>query len=400
MTVAHECATFDATAFTQWCDRELYTPAIRQGTQILDLACDIHLMSLYRQLAFTQLLAAPRTARQLSDGLGFETSSHIALDAMLSRLAAQTGIVSVEPGPPARFQARAQPPDGKAELAELAALRRAMTELGPGYAAALEFLNFGCENFVTALRDEPSMMDRVLSGADAEHYQLWHRATNADPMQDLHGRMGAMAVAELFSGGTVLELGGGTGNGIRHLLEVFQARRMLDCIDRFLFTDVSPRFILVTRRAMREAFPSVPCEWKYLDMNKAFRGQGVEQESVDLVYGVNAAHIAKDIVAMLRECHAALRPGGRVAFAERVRKCPGEMVPRELTLNLSRYHRTAAQRDAEIRTAHGYLTPRCWLVALQRAGFQEAAIHPDLVVMDQVFPEHYAAVVTGVRGCD
>jgi len=83
-----------------------------------------------------------------------------------------------------------------------------------------------------------------------------------------------------------------------------------------------------------------------------------------------------------------------------VRKCPGEMVPRELTLNLSRYHRTAAQRDAEIRTAHGYLTPRCWLVALQRAGFQEAAIHPDLVVMDQVFPEHYAAVVTGVRGCD
>ena len=71
MTVAHECATFDATAFTQWCDRELYTPAIRQGTQILDLACDIHLMSLYRQLAFTQLLAAPRTARELSDGLGF-----------------------------------------------------------------------------------------------------------------------------------------------------------------------------------------------------------------------------------------------------------------------------------------------------------------------------------------
>jgi SAM-dependent methyltransferase len=396
MTVTPERATFDAAAFARWCAQELYTPAIRQGTQILELACDIHLAALYRQLGFTRLLATTRTARELSDALGFEASSHIALEAMLCRLAERTGVVSVGPGLPARFQALAEPPEG---VVELAALRRAMAALGPGHTAALEFLDFGRENFVTALRDDPGMMDRVLSGADAERYQLWQRATNADPMQDLHGVMGAVAVAELFSGGSVLEIGGGTGNGIRHLLEAFQARGKLACIERFLFTDVSPRFILGTRRAIREAFPSVRCDWKYLDINKAFPDQGVEAESVDLVYGVNAAHVARDIVAMLRQCHAALKPGGRVAFAERVRKRSGEMVPRELTLNLSRYHRTAAQRDPEHRPAHGYLTARCWLVALQRAGFREAAIHPDFAVLDQVFPEHYAAVVTAVRGC-
>ena len=395
MTAISERATFDAAAFTRWCDTHLYTPAIRQGTRIVDRACDLHLTDLYRQLGLGALLATPRTARELANRLVFEPSSHIALEAMLQRLAERTGVVSVDAGPPARFHARAEPPDGAAELA---ALRGAMAELGPGFEAALEFLDFGRASFVTALRDDPGMMDRVLSGADAERYELWHRATNADPMQDLHGLMGAVAVAELFSGGTVLEIGGGTGNGIRHLLEVFKTRGMLDRIEHFLFTDVSPRFILGTRRAIREAFPSVLCDWKYLDINKAFRNHGVEPESVDLVYGVNAAHVAKDIVAMLQQCHAALRPGGRVAFAERVRKRPGEMVPRELTLNLSRYHRTAAQRDPEYRPAHGYLTPRCWLVALQRAGFREVAILPDFAILDEVFPEHYAAVVTAVRG--
>ena len=243
------------------------------------------------------------------------------------------------------------------------------------------------------------MMDRVLSGADAEHYPLWVQATNADPMQDLHGRMGARAIAELFPGGTILEIGGGTGNGIRHLFDVLQARGTLDRIERYIFTDVSPRFILGTRRAVREAYPSVTCDWKYLDINKSFSTQGIEPESIDLIYGVNAAHVAKDMVGMLRDCGAALRPGGRVVFAERVRGRSSEMAARELTLNLSRYHRTAAQRHPAHRVAHGYLSPRCWLSGLEQAGFRDAAIFPDLEAIQRVFPEQYAAVVTGVRGC-
>src|SRR2546425_1472790 len=354
MTGTREAATLDAAAFTRWCEDEVYTPAIRRGTTILERACDLHLSDLYRQLGFAARLATPRTARELSDGLGFEASGHIAVEALLTRLAERTGVVSVEPGPPALFQARADAPDGTAELA---ALRSMMAGLGPGFTAALEFLDFGRANFVTALRDDPGMMDRVLSGADADRYPLWVRATNADPMQDLHGQMGAGAVAELFPGGTILEIGGGTGNGIRHLFDVLQARGTLDRVERYVFTDVSPRFILGTWRSIREAYPSVACDWKYLDINKPFSSQGIQPDSVDLIYGVNAAHVAKDMVGMLRDCRAALRPGGRVVFAERVRKRPSEMAARELTLNLSRYHRTAAQRHSAYRAAHAYLSP-------------------------------------------
>ena len=41
MTAIQERTTFDAAAFTRWCADELYTPAIREGTQVLELACDI-----------------------------------------------------------------------------------------------------------------------------------------------------------------------------------------------------------------------------------------------------------------------------------------------------------------------------------------------------------------------
>ena len=153
MTATQERATYDAAAFTRWCDTHLYTPAIRQGTRIVDRACDLHLTDLYRQLGLGALLATPRTARELANRLVFEPSSHIALEAMLQRLAERTGVVSVDAGPPARFHARAEPPDGAAELA---ALRGAMAELGPGFEVALEQVGKRCAGKVRRLRRRPN----------------------------------------------------------------------------------------------------------------------------------------------------------------------------------------------------------------------------------------------------
>src|SRR2546426_11654646 len=116
MTGTREAATLDAAAFTRWCEDEVYTPAIRRGTTILERACDLHLSDLYRQLGFAARLATPRTARELSDGLGFEASGHIAVEALLTRLAERTGVVSAEPRPPAALQARAAAPGSNPAL--------------------------------------------------------------------------------------------------------------------------------------------------------------------------------------------------------------------------------------------------------------------------------------------
>ena len=383
----------DRNAFHTWCRDSLFTPTVRSGLTLADAACDLHIQQIYRRLNLHTLLQRPMTGNEIAEKLGYVETAGITMEAMLSRLARRTNFVRAEGDPP-HFQAIEEPQDVEARLREV---RAAIGELGEGYVAATDFLEFGAANFEIALRDDPDMFDRILSGRDAENAELWFRATNTDPTQDVHGRMGAEALLALFDGGTILELGGGTGNGIRHLLERFAAEGELGRIEEYIFTDISLQFILGTRHEIAPRYPGLKSAWKYLDINEPFWPQKIAPSSVDLIYAVNAAHVARDIVAMLKECRRTLRPGGRVAFAERVRFNDGEMAPRELALNLSIYHRTAAIRNPEYRPVHCYLAPQHWLRVLELAGFEEAEILPNYDHLTPRVDHPYAAVVTAVR---
>src|SRR5439155_19410367 len=131
-------------------------------------------------------------------------------------------------------------------------------------------------------------------------------------------------------------------------------------LESYIFTDISLSFIMATRQKMK-AYPSLRMEWRLLDMNKAFAAQKYNPGCVDLIYGVNAAHCTRDVVGFLHQCHITLADGGRLVFAERVRMKAYEMPPRELALNLSLYHRTAAISNPGYRPAHCYLTLKGWL---------------------------------------
>ena len=382
-------------AFTQWCSEELFTPEMICAEGIVQAYCDQLLIKLLRSPSLAEVLSEPRTARQISQTLDLEESAHISIRALLSRLATRTSLVVEQSGAEAEeFVVARALPDPCAELNEL---RQRMASLGPEFLCALDFLDYGADHFFEALRDDPDLLDRMLSGRDPRSFALWFGATNTDPLQDIHGRMGAKAVDVFFDGGTILEVGGGTGNGIRHVFRVLRARGTLDRIDQYIFSDISFRFVLHTRREIKKSFPYARCDWRYLDINKAFGDQKIERGSLHLVYGVNAAHVARDVVGFLRECRAALIPGGRVIFAERVRSRSGEMAPRELTLNLSRYHRTAAIRHTEYRPTHAYLAAPHWLCALERAGFAHPQVLPDSRGMAKPLPLGYAAVVMAVR---
>lgn len=376
--------------YTAWCKNELFTPQIISATQILHRICDLYLQSLYRKLRLNILLQTPKTAEQVTKELGFVPSASSAIENALRRLSDRSGIVSFFEG---RFRAVKDPADPGPELAHL---RAELSKLGDEYIAAMDFLDFGASHFVGSLSTDPDFMDRVLSGRDDQFAELWHRATNIDPLQDLHGKMGAQAVLELLDRtSSILEVGGGTGNGTRHLFAMAKRRGCLDCIDRYIFTDISMRFILTTKHEIEREYPGIRCEWKLCDINKPLAAQKISPESIDMIYGVNAAHVAKDLVEFLCSCNNTLKPGGAVVFSERVRMRPQEMAPRELTLNLSTYHRTAAQK-ASYRPMHAYLSPPGWEEAIARADL-DAMILPDLDAISSTFPDQYAAVIVGFK---
>ena len=380
--------------FTAWCRDELFTPTMMEAAALLQRACDLHLAGLYRSIDLARRLVTPKNPVELTAELGYVESASVVLEAMLLRLADRTALVRVEfEGGLPLFTAAQTPLDTTGELDQV---REAICSLASGYDAAIDFLDFGAEHFVEALRDDPELMDKVLSGRDSRFAELWYRATNDDPLQDVHGIMGARIVHDLLDGGRVLEVGGGTGNGTRHLVRWFADHDDLGRLESYIFTDISLSFIMATRQKMK-AYPSLRMEWRLLDMNKAFAAQKYNPGCVDLIYGVNAAHCTRDVVGFLHQCHITLADGGKVVFAERVRMKAYEMAPRELTLNLSLYHRTAAISNPEYRPTHGYLTPKGWLRAAELAGFRQATVYPDLDVLGGSSPDQYAAVIVAEK---
>ncbi|MEE9335393.1 MAG: class I SAM-dependent methyltransferase [Granulosicoccaceae bacterium] len=378
-------------AFTAWAKDQLFSDDHRIATELLDTAVDVHLIKLYRDLDMHSKLGKANTAVKLADALGFSESAYIALQAMLKRLANRHSFIDSDgPGLDCQFKPNQQPDD----LSDtLPAIIDRMGKLGNDYLATLEFLDFGATHFVRSMRDDHEFMDRVLTGQEKEFEETWHRATNTDPLQDIHGIMGAKAVELLFDGGSILEVGGGTGNGLRNNLDALQHAGRIAEVEKYIFTDVSMPFILNTKRELADRYPKGTCRWQLLNINKDWTEQRVPKGEVSMIYGVNAAHIAMHTVDFMKECIQTLKPGGTVVFSERIRRPMEEMAPREIVLNQSSYHRTAAIRHPEYRPEHAYLAREHWLRACEFAGFSEFDVWPHEPSLSEYFPDQYATVV-------
>lgn len=378
-------------SFTTWCRDELFTPEIREATKLINRYCDLQLAWMYRELGLSKHLDRPRKAADFPALLGFVDSSSIALRDALSRLGERSGVVKVEGDDPldATYTHLQQPADPEPELR---AVRTQLAELGEDFTAATDFIDFGRKSFVKSLRDDPDYMDKLLSGRMNDFAELWHRATNADPLQDLHGAMGARVIERLLDGDTILEIGGGTGNGARHLFNHLESKNALNKVGKYIFTDISMRFVLASKHEFEKKWPDVDWAWKFFNINKGFEQQKFGPESVDMIYAVNAAHVAKDIVGFLEGCRATLKPGGHIVFAERIRMRQHEMAPREFTLNLSVYHRSAPAK-ASYRPMQCYLHPDNWREVMALAGFQDCAVLPELDELQGEFPDQYASVI-------
>lgn len=385
----------DRDTYTQWCKDSVFSSDIIAAAAILQRALNAHLINIYDRIGLAEYLRKATTAEQVVADLGYTESASRTIDAMLERLSTQFDFIEKSAvGDKAAYRQVNGMPD---DTLDPSVFEKEIAEFGEDYLATLEFLQFGNEHFEYALKDDPEFLDRILSGREPEWEEMWFRATNVDPLQNVHGIMGAVAIDALFGDGDILEIGGGTGNGIRNLLAHLEQKNELHRVKRYLFTDISQKFIMSTRKEIRTNYPDLNTEWRFIDLNVPIQEQKVEKQSVDLIYAVNAAHVAKDIVAFLQSCHQTLRPGGRVLFAERVRLTPRDMAPRELSLNLSIYHRTAAIRNSDYRPMHCYLSPDNWIRVFELAGFKNAEIWPDFATLGEQFPDQYAAVVSAIR---
>jgi SAM-dependent methyltransferase len=365
-------------------DERLYPPLAAAGLspdpfdRTQDRACklvDLYTLhvaiDLLRELADPALLERGASADELLAKGGYGAAFRPAFGWLLGRAAA------------AGIDVRTLP------RTDRAAVRAACLAIDPSYVPAFTLIDEAAALYPRVARGEVNGDRALLMKAS-----LWVAYfDNANGYYALNNRVVAAAAAARAAGAgpaRVLEVGAGLGSGSEAVLAALPA------VERYHVTEPLPFFRKRAERRLRAAHPGVDFEFGALDVNGGWAVQGVRSAGHSLVVGVNVFHLARDLVATLREAFEALEPGGWLVVGEAIRPHPHACVGAELPFQiLQSYH--AVETDPVLRPTPGFLTAEGWSEALRRAGFTEIALVPDAARLRDLWEGAITAAVCGRR---
>jgi len=366
-------------------DSRLYAPLAAVGLSpdpfdpVQDRACklvDLYTLhvaiDLLRELADPELLARGASADELLARGGYVESFRPALAWLLGRAAAD-GVDLRQPLP------RTDPEK----------VRAACLEVDASYAPAFKLMDEAAALYPRVARGEVNgdralIMKASLWVAYFDNKNGYYALTNRVVAKAVGARAADQRPAR------VVEVGAGLGSASEAVLEC------LPGVERYLVTEPLPFFRKRAQKNLRARHPEVAFEFGAVDVNLPWADQGVEPAAHDFVVGVNVFHLARDLVASLREAFEALEPGGWLVIGEAIRPQPHACVGAELPFQiLQSYH--AVVTDPELRPTPGFLTGECWSEALRRAGFGEIELVPDAVRLRELWEGVITAAVCARR---
>jgi SAM-dependent methyltransferase len=173
-------------------------------------------------------------------------------------------------------------------------------------------------------------------------------------------------------------------------------------IEEYIFSDISPVFLRAGNIAiMKNAPQDFQYSLKTIDFNKPLIKQGIKTNDLDIVYGVNTLHVAKNLTRTLREIHNVIKPGGLIIISECVRDNPTDFLVQEIIFNLLDDY-SNVEIDPWLRTTPGFLPYIQWLEIFRVSGFinMEIILNTDGLLVKgkpKIYPK-LAAVIKGVKG--
>ena len=349
-----------------------FDPIQDRASKLVDLYTLHVAVDLLRELADPGLLASGASAEELLAKGGYVAAFRPALD-WLHRRAAEAGIDLRAPLP----------------ATNCAAIRAACLATDPSYVPVFALMDEAAALYPRVARGEVSGDRALLMKA-----RLWVAYfDNGNRYYALNNRVVAIAVAARAAGAgppRILEVGAGLGSATEALLGALPA------VERYHATEPVAFFRRRAENVLRAAHPGVALDFGGLDVNGRWAEQGVPPSSQSFVIGVNVFHLARDLVATLREAFESLEPGGWLVAGEAIRPRPGVCIGLELPFQiLQSYH--AVETDPELRPTPGFLTAEGWTEAFRRAGFTEIALVPDAAGLRDLWEGAIPAAVCGQR---
>lgn len=362
---------------------DVFNPTQHEAGELIERYATALAIDLCRTLGLSESLGTGATAERVRAAQGWTPAITPALAWLLERLAQAGHLERAGAG----YRSSAPLPDSVAAALRARALAVDAT-FGPGY----DLLDEAAAAFPAIARDETTG-ERALLGKLA----LWIRYfDNQNGAYALNNRVAArVAARHVPAGAHVLEVGAGLGSASEALLDALAAAGTLARVATYRATEPVAFFARRAQRVLTGRFPGVPCTFAPLDVNEPWEAQGVPPGSQQLVWGVNVFHLARDLDDVLRRAREALAPGGALVVGEGMRPADDAVVGAEFPFRLLESF-TAVTCDPATRPTPGFLTAERWMAALERAGFRNVAVAPDVRALRTYHAGMVAAAVVGV----
>jgi SAM-dependent methyltransferase len=362
---------------------DVFNPTQHEACELIERYATALAVDLCGSLGLSRLLGAAVSVEDVRAAQGWTPAITPALAWLLERLA-QAGHLGRAGG---GYHLRRALPDSS-----VTAIRGRALAVDASFAPGYDLLDEAAAAFPAIARGETTG-ERALLGKLA----LWIRYfDNQNGAYALNNRVATQAaVRHLAAGAHVLEVGAGLGSASEALLDALAAGERLSLVAAYRATEPVAFFSRRAQRVLTGRFPGVPFTFAPLDLNEPWEAQGVPPGSQQLVWGVNVFHLAHDLDATLRRARAALAAGGALVVGEGMRPADDAAVGAELPFRLLESF-TAVTCDPATRPTPGFLTAERWVAALERAGFRDVAVVPDVRALRTYYAGMVAAAVVGV----
>ncbi len=378
--------------FEDWYLDSLINKTIRDIWKLTDYYLLKLIDQIFEKIEIKDLLKNFITVDEILNKKGYEPKVSNALKWMFDRLNLDNYIEKKEDGELTFYKLTEETIDYNLDEIREKALKEAPTSI-----AAFNMLQLMADNYPDFFSSKKSGVDIIFS---PENIAITNEYYSNNLFYNVHNIGGAKILNWDISernNPTIIEIGGGLGGGTKQfLLQRIKEKLPLNNF-KYIFTDIANKMLRSTKKDLLTITDNLEAfEFKKLDFNQDLKNQGYEPESADVVWGVNAIHVAYDLKFSLQEILKVLKKGGSFIISETVRPRGNRMIQQEFLLNtLSDYWNVKLDKD--IRPRHGFMEWKDWVNALTNAGFRDVKTIPDMSIVEEKYDNCYVAIVRGIK---
>lgn len=375
-----------------WYLNELFSPKIRNVWKLTDFYLLKLILNVLEENNIIQLLNSPVSVNEIIKNNKYPKKVYSSIKWLLDRLAMDGYIIKIKNSNENLYRLT----DKKIDF-DLDKIKNQAYNMAPESLSAFNMLKLITDNYKEYLNGKKNGIEIIFS---SENINITNDYYRDNLFYNVHNIAGAKVLnleIDKRVNPVVLEIGGGFGGGTKQFL----IQRINDNSNvsdfSYYFTDIANKMLRDTKKEIIKITSKIDnFNFQKLNFNLDLCEQGYNENSYDIIWGVNSIHVANDLRFTLNEFYKILKPGGTIVICETVRPKGNQMIQQEIILNtIDDYWNVKLDKD--IRPRYGFMDWTDWIKAFKVIGFKDIKTIPDMNYLQDKYDNCYVAVIVGTK---